>query len=218
MTKIKIALAEDNQRLAEAIRDKLAIFDDVVTFKFHALNGVALLKQLKNDPDIDVILMDIEMPDMDGIEATAEVKKNYPEIRIVMLTVFDDEDKIFRAIQAGANGYLLKDEPAGVIVDGIKSIRDGGAPMSPSIAAKTLNLLRNPSSVQEPEARQEITLTRREIEVLEHISQGLDYQKIANTLFVSPSTVRKHIENIYRKLHVHNKIEAVLLAQKHKLI
>ncbi|HGY55485.1 MAG TPA: response regulator transcription factor [Caldithrix abyssi] len=218
MTKIKIALAEDNQRLAEAIRDKLAIFDDVVTFKFHALNGVALLKQLENDPDIDVILMDIEMPDMDGIEATAEVKKNYPEIRIVMLTVFDDEDKIFRAIQAGANGYLLKDEPAGVIVDGIKSIRDGGAPMSPSIAAKTLNLLRNPSSVQEPEARQEITLTRREVEVLEHISQGLDYQKIANTLFVSPSTVRKHIENIYRKLHVHNKIEAVLLAQKHKLI
>lgn len=218
MTKIKIALAEDNHRLAVAIREKLAIFSDMVAFKFHALNGAALLKQLEVEPDIDVILMDIEMPEMDGIEATGEVQKKYPKIKIVMLTVFDDEDKIFRAIQAGASGYLLKDEPAKVIVDGIKSIRDGGAPMSPTIAAKTLNLLRNPQSVQEPENSLDISLTKREVDVLEHLSQGLDYQKIAAVLFIAPSTVRKHIENIYDKLHVHNKMQAVQMAQKHKLI
>jgi len=218
MKKIKIALAEDDQRLATAFREKLSLFNDLIDFRFHAVNGVELIKRLEQEPDMDVILMDIEMPRMDGIAATAEVNKKYPKIKIVILTVFDDEDKIFRAIQAVANGYLLKDEPARMIVDGIKTIRDGGAPMSPIIAVKTLGLLRNPHSVQEPENALDISLTKREVDVLEHLSQGLDYQKIAAVLFIAPSTVRKHIENIYEKLHVHNKMQAVQLAQKHKLI
>ncbi len=218
MKKIKIALAEDNQRLATAFREKLSLFNDLIDFRFHAVDGVELLKHLEQEPDVDVILMDIEMPRMDGISATAEVNKKYPKIKIVILTVFDDEDKIFRAIQAGASGYLLKDEPARMIVDGIKTIRDGGAPMSPIIAAKTLGLLRNPDSAQEPEKELDVSLTKREVDVLEQLSQGLDYQKIAAALFIAPSTVRKHIENIYEKLHVHNKMQAVQMAQKHKLI
>jgi len=218
MKKIKIALAEDNQRLATAFREKLSLFNDLIDFRFYAVDGVELLKHLEQEPDVDVILMDIEMPRMDGISATAEVNKKYPKIKIVILTVFDDEDKIFRAIQAGASGYLLKDEPARMIVDGIKTIRDGGAPMSPIIAAKTLGLLRNPDSAQEPEEKLDVSLTKREVDVLEQLSQGLDYQKIAAALFIAPATVRKHIENIYEKLHVHNKMQAVQMAQKHKLI
>ncbi|MCK9426080.1 MAG: response regulator transcription factor [Ignavibacteriaceae bacterium] len=216
--KIKVATAEDNKLLADSIREKLGLFPDDIEFKYRAVNGVDLLKKLNADSSVDTILMDIEMPEMDGIEATHQVSRLFPQIKIIMLTVFDDEDKIFRSIQAGAMGYLLKDETPDTICNGIKEIMEGGAPMSPTIAAKSLALLRNPNKLIQEENQEDYDLTKREIEVLAKLSQGLDYLEISEVLFISPFTVRKHIENIYRKLQVHNKMTAVKKAIQHKII
>lgn len=215
--KIRIVLAEDNNSLALTIQEKLELFSDDVQYKYRACNGTDLLKKLEADHSVDIILMDIEMPEMDGIRATQHVSEKYPHIKIIMLTVFDDEDKIFRSIQAGANGYLLKEETPDKILESIKMIMKGGAPMSPIIAAKSLKLLRNPDRVKNT-GDTDISLSKREIEVLEQLSQGLDYKEIANNLFISPFTVRKHIENIYRNLQVNNKIKAVQKAKKHNII
>jgi DNA-binding NarL/FixJ family response regulator len=216
--KIKVATAEDNKLLADSIREKLGLFPDDIEFKYRAVNGADLLKRLNADSSVDTILMDIEMPGMDGIEATHQVSRLFPQIKVIMLTVFDDEDKIFRSIQAGAMGYLLKDETPDTICNGIKEIMEGGAPMSPTIAAKSLALLRNPNKSIQEENQEDYDLTKREIEVLAKLSQGLDYLEISEVLFISPFTVRKHIENIYRKLQVHNKMTAVKKAIQHKII
>lgn len=216
--KTRIALAEDKPFLAASIQEKLALFADDIEFRFWANNGKVMLEKLAENHAIDAILMDIEMPEMDGIEATAEIVAQYPHIKIIMLTVFDDEQRIFNAIQAGAMGYLLKDEPPHKLHESIKMIMDGGAPMSPSIAAKSLKLLRDPSRAESNTTGEDFNLGKREIEVLEQLSQGLDYQKIAENLFISPATVRKHIENIYRKLQVNNKMRAVNKAIRHNII
>ena len=216
--KIRIALAEDKPFLATSIQEKLSLFADDIEFRFWVSNGKVMLEKLAENHAIDAILMDIEMPEMDGIEATAEIVAQYPHIKIIMLTVFDDEQRIFNAIQAGAMGYLLKDEPPQKLHESIKMIMDGGAPMSPTIAAKSLKLLRNPSRAESETTGEDFNLGKREIEVLEHLSQGLDYQKIAENLFISPATVRKHIENIYRKLQVNNKMRAVNKAIRHNII
>lgn len=216
--KIKIALVEDNNLLAGSIKEKLELFSDKIQFKFRAKNGNELIKKLETDNDVDTILMDIEMPEMNGIETTEFIRDKYPAIKVIMLTVFDDEDKIFRSIQAGANGYLLKDESPDKILESIEMVINGGAPMSPIIAAKTLTLLRNPAAVFTDVHGNDFFLSKREIEVLEHLSKGEDYIKIANILFISPATVRKHIENVYRKLEVHNKVQAIQKAIKHRII
>ena len=214
---IKVALAEDNSFLAQSIEEKLSFFDEF-DFKFKGNNGADLLKKLGDDHNVDVVLMDIQMPQMDGIEATRKLKEKYPHIHVVMLTVFEDEENVFRSIQAGADGYLLKDENAETLYNGIRDIMNGGAPMTPSIALKALKLLRNPLPEKQIDSSKKYELTGRETEVLEQLSQGLNYSEIAENLFISPATVRKHIENIYRTLQVRNKLEAVNLAKKERLI
>lgn len=214
---LKIAIAEDNSFLARAVIEKLSFFNDL-DFKFKGVNGAELIGKLEVNHNIDVILMDIQMPEMDGITATEIVKSKYPHIKIIMLTVFDDDENLFKAIKAGANGYLLKEIDAENLHKCILEVVNGGAPMTPSIALKTLKLLRNPIAINASEEIKKIKLTNRETEILEHLSKGLNYNEIADNLIISPSTVRKHIENIYKKLQVHNKMEAVIKAKKHKLI
>jgi DNA-binding NarL/FixJ family response regulator len=167
-----------------------------------------------------VVLMDIEMPVMDGIEAVTIAKEVYPDTHFLMLTVFDDDEKLFEAIKAGATGYLLKDEKVSSIVKAITEIVfEGGVPMSPRIARKVLGLLRNspddaaPAAENEEEAH---TLSTRELEILNRIVDGLNYQQIGERLFISPHTVRKHIANIYEKLHVSNKASAIKIAIRKK--
>lgn len=174
--------------------------------------------KLKEDPVVDLILMDLEMPVMSGIEATEEIKKRYPQIKIVMLTVFDNDENIFNSIKAGADGYLLKETEPETLYNGILETLNGGAAMTPSIALKTLKLLRNPVDFQNHSPEEDVKLSAREIDVLEQLSKGLSYSVIAENLFLSPSTVRKHIENIYKKLQVHNKLEAIQKAERSKLI
>lgn len=135
-----------------------------------------------------------------------------------MLTVFDNDENIFNAIKAGADGYLLKEINAKDLHDGILETLNGGAAMNPSIAMKTLKLLRNPINIESEKDQDDIKLTTREVEVLEQLSKGLSYNLIAQNLILSSGTVRKHIENIYKKLQVHNKLEAVQKAKKNNLI
>lgn len=213
---VRIVIVDDNVFLQKAVAEKLSFFEDL-SLKFTALNGADLLEKLAKNKNIDLILMDIEMPQCNGIEATKLVKDKYPQIKIIMLTVFDNDENIFNAIKAGADGYLLKEVNPKELHQGIIETMNGGAAINPSIALKTLKLLRNPVEFNNNE-QEEIKLSSREIEVLEQLSKGLNYNIIAENLFLSPSTVRKHIENIYTKLQVHNKLEAIQKAKNNKLI
>lgn len=217
MKNYKLALVDDNIFMLKSIKEKLSLFDDVI-IKTSNHGGTAILENLEEDNNYDLILMDVEMPGLSGIETTDIIKKKYPHIKIVMLTVFDNDDNIFNAIKAGADGYLLKDVNPEILYKGIIDTMNGGAAMNPSIALKALKLLRNPDSISDKGKSKEVTLTTREIDVLEQLGKGLSYTKIADNLYISPSTVRKHIENIYKKLQVHNKLEAVDLARKQNLI
>ncbi len=214
---LKIAIVDDNTFLINAIKEKLSFFNDVIV-KHTSLNGSDLLTKLQEKHNLDLILMDIEMPVLNGIETTQIVKQKYPHIKIIMLTAFDNDEHIFNAIKAGADGYLLKEINPKDLYEGIIETLNGGAAMNPSIAMKTLKLLRNPIDIQNPRDKEEISLSTREVEVLEQLSKGLSYTVIADHLFLSPSTVRKHIENIYKKLQVHSKIEAVQKARNHNII
>lgn len=214
--KITVGLVEDNAQLIQSVSRNLSCFDSIELL-FVARNGNELMHKLETQQPA-VLLMDIHMPEMNGIEAARLVSEKYPGIRILMHTVFDTEDKIFDSIVAGATGYLLKDSPPSALIAAIEEVLEGGAPMSPSIARKALQLLRA-APLPEPAAQTEtFDLTKRELEILEKIAEGQNYQQIADVLFVSPKTVRKHIENIYRKLQVHNKMEAVQKAKKNRLL
>ena len=214
---IKIAIVDDNSFLIHAIKEKLSFFEDVVV-KHTSLHGSELLTRLEENHNLDLILMDIEMPVLNGIETTQIVKQKYPQLKIIMLTAFDNDEHIFNAIKAGADGYLLKEINPDELYKGIKETLNGGAAMNPSIAMKTLKLLRNPIDIKNPKDKEEISLTKREVEVLEQLSKGLSYTAIADNLYLSPGTVRKHIENIYKKLQVHSKMEAVQKAKDHNII
>jgi len=214
---IKIAIVDDNTFLQKAIQDKLAFFDDI-EIKFKAINGQDLIEKLEKNHNLDLILMDIEMPKMNGIEATEAVKNKYPQIKIIMLTVFDNDENIFKSIKAGADGYFLKEVNPQDLYNAIIETLNGGAAMTPSIALKTLKLLREPMVFDDSEPCEEINLTNREVEVLEQLSKGLKYNAIADNLFLSAGTIRKHVENIYNKLQVHNKLEAIQKAKSNKII
>ena len=214
---IKLAIADDNVFLIRTAQEKLSFFDDFV-IRLTAVNGIDLIEKLEANHNIDLILMDIEMPKMNGIEATSLIKQKYPQIKIIMLTVFDNDENIFKSIKAGADGYLLKEVNPPDLQKGILDTLNGGATMTPSIALKTLKLFRNPIEFDNNENNEDYKLTTREIEVLEQLSQGLKYNVIAENLFLSTGTVRKHIENIYSKLQVHNKLEAVSKARNNNII
>ncbi len=214
---IKILVVEDNFFLQKALEEKLSVFSDVV-IKETAQNGEEAIAILEENHVVDLILMDIEMPKMNGIKATEIIKTKFPQIKIVMITVFDNDDNVFNAIKAGADGYLLKETKGEKIYEAIVETLNGGAAMSPSIAMKTLKLLKNPQLLEDIESTELVELSVREIEVLEQLSKGLKNAAIAENLFISFSTVKKHIENIYKKLQAHNRIELIQKAKQNKLL
>jgi len=213
----KLIIVDDNIFLQKTILEKLALFEDI-SCKYTANDGKELLEKLESNHNIDLILMDIEMPEMNGIEATRKIKARYPHIKVIMLTVFDNDENIFNTIKAGADGYLLKDVTPKELYDGIIDTLKGGAAMNPSIAFRTLKLLRDPIDFENRSEQEDIRLTPREIDVLEQLSKGLTYTVIADNLILSPSTIRRHIENIYAKLQVHSKLEAIEKARNNNLI
>lgn len=173
-----------------------------------------LLKNIK-DTNPDIVLMDIQMPGINGIEGVKIIREKYPEMKILMQTVFEEDEKIFQSILAGASGYILKNTPPARILDALNEIHEGGAPMSPSIASKVLKMVSNPSKTT---ATQSFNLSDREKEILSCLVKGMRYKRIAEVCFISVDTVRGHIRNIYEKLHVHSKSEAVAKAIKGNIV
>ena len=163
----------------------------------------------------DVVLMDIDMPNVNGIEGLKLIRLHFPDIRILMQTVFDDDDKIFAAICAGADGYILKKAHPSKLFEGIFEVMQGGAPMSPSVARQVLNLFNNKHQV--PKGNQ-FNLSERETEILSLLVKGMSYKKIADTCNISSTTVNSHIQHIYEKLHVHSATEAVSKAIQQKIV
>lgn len=212
---IHIAIVDDKQPNRVSLSEKITYANDVVV-DFMAANGEDFLDQMKLAKiKPNVVLMDIDMPVMNGIKAVNTATELYPNTQFIMLTVFDDDEKIFDAIKAGAIGYLLKDESIDKIVTSIKEVIEfGGSPMSPRIARKALQLLMQ-GKVEEKK-NEDTVLSEREKEILKGLVQGLDYKGVADKLFISPHTVRTHITNIYKKLHVSSKTQAVMLAVKNK--
>mgnify|MGYP003543776856 FL=1 len=213
---IKLAIVDDKYQNRHSLAEKI-VYSNEVEIVFSAVNGKDFLDKMKtstSETRPEVVLMDIEMPEMDGIQAVYNGNILYPEVKFIMLTVFDDDDKLFEAIKAGASGYFLKDEKILTILEGLKqAIFEEGAPMSPRIARKTLQLMVNPIA-KEKQVVEQSDLSAREMEILKLLVQGSDYKSIAEKLFISPNTVRKHIANIYTKLQISNKVQLVNLAAK----
>jgi DNA-binding NarL/FixJ family response regulator len=222
MKKTPIAIVDDKRLLRTTLQEQLQ-YNQPIEVLFTAENGIDFLKQMekrsKNSYPL-VVLMDIEMPEMDGIETVLISKEIYPDIQFLMLTAFSEDEKIFEAVKAGASGYLLKDEKISKIVSSIfELLNDGSVPMSPIVAKKTLEMLKiseKPTSTLEKSNDIIDFLSTREMEILQEIVLGLNYKEIAEKLFISPHTVRKHIANIYDKLHVSNKTAAIKIAMKKK--
>jgi DNA-binding NarL/FixJ family response regulator len=222
---IKIGLVDDKAVNRSSVTGKIKQFEDL-DFCFTAVNGNDCLQQLKGLPlekMPQVIFMDLEMPEMDGVQTISIARALYPEIYFIVLTVFDDDDKIFEAIKAGAHGYLLKDESAITLHNAITNvIENGGAPMSAAIARKALEMLGRATLPAETKAAEphllDALLTEREKEILLHTINGLDAKRIAAVLDISVLTIRKHIANVYQKLHVNSKAQIINLAHKNNWV
>ncbi len=203
MENIKVAIYEDNQSLREVLSTIIrnsAGFELAGEFA-HCLDAVKNTEAFKPH----VILMDIDMPNRSGIEGVRDVKSHFPEVEVIMHTVFEDADKIFEAIQAGATGYILKNNSLTSILQYIREVHEGGAPMSPAIARKVLAKQHGP---QEP-LKTNFNLTDKELNVLKHLANGLSYKMVATESNLSIDTVRSHIKKIYEKLQVHSVTEAI---------
>ena len=161
-----------------------------------------------------LLLMDIDMPGINGIEAVKMVKKDYPSVEVVMFTVFEDDEKIFRSVMAGASGYLLKKTPPAKLLEALDDFVHGGAPMTGSIATRVLQMFRK----QTTQTAESFNLSPREQDILTGITDGKSFKIIAAERFLSTETVRSHVKNIYEKLHVHSKAEAVAKAFREKLV
>ncbi len=211
METINLVLVDDKAYNLQILEEKIAAKTGAHIL-FTATNGVDFLHKLDEAAvKPAIVFMDIDMPEMDGIEAVKFAKAQYPEIHFVMITIFDDDDKVFKAIQSGASGYLLKDEPEASIHRAIDDIvLYGGAPMSPQIARKAFQFIQQQS--QPTDKSDEAPLSSREMDILRELAEGKNYIAIADKLFISPHTVRKHMTNIYEKLYVHSKLEAVTMA------
>jgi DNA-binding NarL/FixJ family response regulator len=214
---IKVAVVDDLKNVRQTVVSKIQLSKDMEVI-FEAKNGKEILHEVMKGLKADVIIMDIEMPEMDGIEATGKIMAKYPDQKILMCTVFDDDTNLFNAICAGAKGYLMKDEKPERIHRAIFEAVEGGSAMSPAIALKALGLIKRATPVVKKQIPAEHNLTPRELEMLEQIASGSSYEQVADSKGISYGTVRKHLENVYRKLDVHNKLEAVNKAKEQGLI
>jgi DNA-binding NarL/FixJ family response regulator len=213
---VKVTIFEDRKPVREAI--SLLVEGTAGLELAGAYPDCSNLESRIQHSKPDVVLMDIEMPGMNGVEAVKIIKRLFPEITVVMQTVFEDDDKVFDAICSGASGYLLKDTPPSRLMESIKEAHEGGAPMSPTIAKKTLNLFQKFLSPLSGNTNTDYHLSPREKEVLEWLVKGYSYKMIAASCTISFDTVRTHIRNIYHKLHVASMSEAVAKAIRERLV
>ena len=213
MKKIRVAIFEDNRNLRESLFNLLETSDQFTCVGAFA-NCERVVENIE-DTQPEVILMDIELPTVSGIEAVRLIREKYPDLKILMETIFEEDEKIFQSICNGAQGYILKNTPPEEILDAIREIYEGGAPMSPIIASKVLRMFKSSLGKN---AGESFNLSSREKEILKCLVEGMSYKMIADTCFISADTVNGHIKNIYKKLQVHSKGEAVAKAIKGKIV
>jgi DNA-binding NarL/FixJ family response regulator len=199
---IKTAIIEDNKRYRDLLRTILSNADKIELI-YESDNCQHIVYDLRK-PQPDVVIMDIELPGKSGIEAVSELKRAFPDMKILMLTVFEDEDKIFGAIKAGADGYLLKKDSPQKILDSITEVYEGKSSMNGVIAKKVLEYFQKKNTVNLPE---EYNLTKREQEILELLMEGFTYKEIAAKCFISVQTLNTHVKHTYQKLGVHSRAE-----------
>lgn len=205
---IKVGIVEDNRTLREGFETLINRADDLQC----VCTCSTVAEALKNIPRAkpDVVLMDIQLPDGTGIECTSSITEQLPEIQVVVVTVYEDSDRIFRALQAGACGYLLKRAKPDRIIRAIREAHEGEVPMTPEIARKVIGQFQSQvQTVSEVEA-----LTARENDVLQHVKHGMTNRQIADRMCVTVATVKFHLQHIYQKLHVHSRSEAAYKARK----
>jgi len=206
---ITVCIVDDNKDIRSALEQIIIMSDGYRLLGSFSSAEEAIEKIPALSPQ--VVLMDINLGGMSGIECVRQIKPMHPDILYMMCTVYEEDEKIFEALSAGANGYILKKTAPGKLLEAIKELSEGGAPMSSQIARKVVTAFRGKSVADGPvqEDKSINILSSREREILEHLSKGLLYKEIANNLFISPETVRKHVYHIYEKLHVNNRVEAV---------
>src|SRR5688572_901908 len=200
---IRTAIVEDQSRYRDLLRLILTGADNIqlIFEREHCHNIIDdVVKEMP-----DVLIMDIDLPGKSGIDAVIELKAVFPEIKILMLTVFEEDEKIFAAIRAGANGYLLKKDSPQKILDAIKELNEGKSSMNGLIAKKVMEYFHKKKLLPKVE---DFHLSKREHEILELLIEGLTYKEIATKCFISPETMNSHIKNIYQKLNVHSRAEA----------
>lgn len=209
---IKVAIYDDNKNRRESLKVLIELSEDLEFIAAyenctHVLENTSLQKP-------DIVLMDIEMPDKDGIYGVQKLQEQYPDVKVIMQTVFEDADKIFQCLQYGAKGYILKNAPISEIIQSIKAVHEGGAFMTPVVALKVMNHFQNKQKEQNPLEH----LTPKEQEVLNYLAEGLSYKLIADKMNISSGTVNNHLKKVYEKLHVHSAGEAISLMYKSRLI
>ncbi|MEP6675992.1 MAG: response regulator transcription factor [Ferruginibacter sp.] len=211
---IRVTIFEDNKHLRETFRFLLSNSDGFTCVGAYP-DCSDMLYNIEDAP-CDVVLMDIEMPGMNGIEATRLIKANFPGINILIQTVFYEDAYIFNAICAGASGYILKSTTPDGYLQAIKDVHAGGSPMTPGIARRVLELFKDKLTPATP--AKDYSLTAQEKKVLQQLVEGKSYKLIASELFVATDTIKTHIKNIYSKLHVHSGTEAVSKALRDKIV
>jgi DNA-binding NarL/FixJ family response regulator len=211
---IKVIIVEDSSTIREGLKLLIDGTDGYSCVAAYS-NCEDLLDEI-NEREVDVILMDIDLPGISGIEGIRRIKKISDEILILILTVYDENELIFEALCAGASGYLVKKTPPSKLLDAIKEAYEGGAPMTSNIARKVVDFFKNSKPVKKDV--EDISLTKREKQVLSGLVEGSSYKAIADNLFISVETVRFHFRNVYKKLHVHSQSEAVVKAIKEGLV
>jgi DNA-binding NarL/FixJ family response regulator len=208
---IKIVIYDDHQERCESLKALLLLTEDMKCVG--AFNDCSHVLEEMAELQPDVVLMDISMPVVDGISGVQKIKQSYPGIKIIMQTVFSDESSIFRCLQAGAEGYILKNTNAEKIIESIRLVHEGGASMTPSVALRVMKYFNQSSSQQK-----DYNLTPKEKEVLSYLSEGHSYKMVADNMNIAYNTVNAHIRKIYEKLHVHSLGEAVSVALKNKIV
>jgi len=213
---IKVLLYEDNANFAEGLKNILSLADgfECIGHFEHPQNAVQEVKDLQPD----VILMDIEMPVKNGIEGLKDLREQNVQRPVIMLTTFEDDENIMQSIQAGANGYLLKESKPKKLLTALTDVMEGGAPMTSFVARRVLKLLSAQALEKDVVKNEAYNLSSREKEILKTLCDGLSYKMIATQLSISYHTVNNHIKKIYDKLHVHSSIEAVNKAAKERLV
>ncbi|HTD99660.1 MAG TPA: response regulator transcription factor [Mucilaginibacter sp.] len=204
---IRVVIIEDDKILLQAYKQLIEAEDGIVV-----VNGYTSFEHAEKylaDDNPDIVLLDIQLPGISGIEAIPKIKRQLPKVHVLMLTVFESEQQLFQALANGASGYITKDSSSQKIIDSIFEVKDGGGPMSTNIARMVVRSFQK--SLESP-------LSKRETEILRLITDGKKRSEIADELFIELETVKTHIKNIYTKLDVHSRSKAINIARKNKLI